>query len=262
MPELPDVESFRRVLASHAVDRRIERVDVTDAGVLRGIGAQRFAEALGGRRFGQPRRQGKWLIVPTDADPVMLLHFGMTGSLVWADPGEDRHRHDRIVFVQPHGELRYRDMRKLQGVRLPRDRAEAERVLADVGPDAADVSSGDRLHELLGDRRKQVKAALLDQSVIAGLGNLLADEILWRAHIHPRRSCVQLGRNDYTRLAGRMRTVLPQAVTAGRVPPRESWLTGHRDEPSGSCPRCGTTLAHGRIGGRSTVWCPHCQPDG
>jgi formamidopyrimidine-DNA glycosylase len=258
MPELPDVEGFRRVLAAHAVGRPVRRVDVLDGGVLRGVAARRLSETVRGRRFGEPRRLGKWLVIPVGPG-AMLLHFGMTGSLEWAEPGQDLHRHDRVVFAFSTGELRYRDMRKLQGLRLLESREEVHRVLADVGPDAAEVSR-DRLRELLAGRRGRVKTALLDQSVMAGIGNLLGDEILWRARLHPSTSCARLGADDLAHLHKAMRAVLREAMKAGRVPPRRSWLTGHRDEPDGCCPRCGTALAHDRVGGRATVWCPACQP--
>jgi formamidopyrimidine-DNA glycosylase len=183
----------------------------------------------------------------------------MTGSLSWADRVETRHQHDRVVFEFADGELCYRDMRKLHGLWLLRDERAVERMLADLGPDAADLSR-DQLRERLGGLRRQVKVALMDQSVVAGLGNLLADEILWRAHIHPRRPCTGLAADDFSRLHARMGTVLRRSIEQGRVPPRKTWLTGRRDEQSGSCPRCGTTLSHGRVGGRGTVWCPDCQP--
>jgi formamidopyrimidine-DNA glycosylase len=258
VPELPDVEGFRRVLAEHAVGRRIERVDILDDQVLRGVDARRFAEQFCGRRFDEPSRHGKWLIVPVDAGPVLLAHFGMTGSLTWARDVE-RHRHDRVVFVLPDGELRYRDMRKLQGLRLARDEDEVEQLLAELGPDATAVSRK-RLGELLGGTRRQVKSALVDQSVLAGLGNLLADEILWRAGINPNRGCAGLSDDDVARLHTTMRAVLKTSVRDERVPPRKSWLTGHRDDEPGSCPKCGSALAHGRMGGRGTRWCPRCQP--
>jgi formamidopyrimidine-DNA glycosylase len=257
VPELPDVEGFRRVLSDHAVGRRILRVDVLDAGVLRGVSINGLQKALHGRKFGQPWRHGKYLVVPiTSSKNAVLLHFGMTGSLHWAS---SRHRHDRIVFVFDASELSYRDMRKLHGLRLAHSQDDVRRVLAELGPDAAELCLAELRDQLTGLRR-QVKPALVDQSLIAGLGNLLADEILWRARIHPRRSCAQLQPEDFARLHARMRTVLRQSIEAGRVPPRKSWLTGRRDEKSGSCPRCGTTLDHGRVGGRGTTWCPHCQP--
>jgi formamidopyrimidine-DNA glycosylase len=259
VPELPDVEGFRRVLAEHAVGRRIELVDVLDDGVLRGVTARRFAEQLHGRRFDEPSRHGKWLIVPVREGPVLLAHFGMTGSLLWAPGGAQSHRHDRVVFVLPDGELRYRDMRKLQGLRLAGDEGEVKRVLAEVGPDALTVSRG-QLRELLGGMRRRGKAALMDQSVLAGLGNLLADEILWQAGINPSRTCAELSDDDLARLHARMRAVLRRSIRDGRVPPRKSWLTGNRDDEPGSCPKCGAILLHGRSAGRGTTWCPHCQP--
>ncbi|WAL63627.1 Fpg/Nei family DNA glycosylase [Amycolatopsis cynarae] len=257
MPELPDVEGFRRVLAGHAVDRPIRDVVVRDAQVLRDVTPDRVRETLIGQRFGPPRRLGKWLLAPVAGrNQTMLFHFGMTGSLRWED-GEP-HPHDRVVFVFDDGELRYRDMRKLQGLRLAADEAALARLLAGNGPDALEVSQR-QLPELLPARR-QLKAALVDQAVLSGLGNLLSDEILWQARLNPRRSVATLEPGDFRRLHGTMRSVLRTSVKAGCVPPRPSWLTGRRDEPSGSCPRCGATLSHARLGGRGTVWCPQCQP--
>ncbi|MEU6035674.1 DNA-formamidopyrimidine glycosylase family protein [Actinomadura sp. NPDC047616] len=257
MPELPDVEGFRRVLAEHAGEP-ITAVRVCDAGVLRGVSARRLDEALRGHRFGQPRRHGKWLIAPADG-PVLMLHFGMTGSLSWHDPDEPRHPHDRVVWGFRDGELRFRDMRKLQGVRLAADEDQAGRTLDDLGPDALDVSR-EELGALLAGRRGRLKSALTDQTLIAGLGNLLADEICWRARVSPLRNVPDLDDDEVTALYQAMRRVLRDSVRAGRVPPRDTWLTGARDEPEGACPRCGTTLSRRRISGRTTVWCRTCQP--
>ena len=258
------MEGFRRVLSEHAVGRRIRRVEVLDTGVLHDVTTSGLQRALRGQKFGQPWRHGKQLVIPVTGPRdehdtrAVLLHFGMTGSLRWATSSRSRHRHDRIVFEFGDGELCYRDMRKLQGLRFARSQDDVRRIIAGLGPDAADVSVAELRDQLTGLRR-QVKPALVDQSVIAGLGNLLADEILWRARIHPRRSCAQLEPEDIARLHARMRTVLRQSIPQGRVPPRTTWLTGRRDDKSGSCPRCGTVLAHGRVGGRGTAWCPRCQ---
>ncbi len=257
MPELPDVEGFRAVLAEHAVGHRVERVDVADTGVLRGVTARQLNDGLRGHRFGRPRRHGKWLIARTDG-PAVLLHFGMTGSLRWLDSGAPLDRHDRVTFVTGAGELRYRDMRKLQGITLARDHPEEDQVLAGLGPDALDVTS-EQLDQILQGRRAAIKATLIDQKAIAGLGNLLADEILWRACIHPRRPARSLTAQERHELHSQIRRVLHAAVRAGRVPPRPSWLTGARDQQHSSCPRCRTPLRRGRIGGRTTVWCPQCQ---
>ncbi|GAA2151365.1 Fpg/Nei family DNA glycosylase [Actinomadura napierensis] len=257
MPELPDVEGFRRVLAAHTGDR-IRSVEVRDAGVLRGVSAGRLGRALRGHRFEEPRRRGKWLVAPVQG-PVLMLHFGMTGSLSWHAGDEPVHPHDRVIWRFGDGELRYRDMRKLQGVRLAEDGDEADRRLADLGPDALDLSR-DGLADRLRDRRGRLKSALTDQSVIAGLGNLLADEICWRARINPLRRARDLDGDEVKALHRAMRDVLRRSVEAERVPPRRTWLTGARDDPEGACPRCGTRLSRRRVSGRMTVWCGHCQP--
>jgi formamidopyrimidine-DNA glycosylase len=257
MPELPDVEGFRRVLAEHAGDR-IRSVEVRDAGVLRGVSGRRLGDALRGHRFEEPRRRGKWLIAPAEG-PVLILHFGMTGSLSWHPAGEPEHRHDRVVWRFDGGELRFRDMRKLQGVRLAGDERDAERRLADLGPDALDLSRGD-FAGLLAGRRGRLKSALTDQAVIAGLGNLLADEICWRARVNPLRQARDLDEDEVGTLHRAMRDVLRASIKAERVPPRRTWLTGARDDPGGTCPRCGTPLSRRRASGRMTVWCEHCQP--
>jgi formamidopyrimidine-DNA glycosylase len=142
MPELPDVEGFRAVLAEHGAGRRVERVEVADAGVLRDVSAGQLERSLRGRRLGDPERHGKWLITGTDG-PALLMHFGMTGELHWAGRGEERHRHDRVVFAVDGGELRFRDMRKLQGITLAERPGEIERVLAGLGPDALGIGRAD-----------------------------------------------------------------------------------------------------------------------
>lgn len=257
MPELPDVEGFRRVLAEHAGER-IESVSVRDAGALRGVGPRRLRAALRGRRLGEPRRRGKWVLAPAGG-PVLLMHFGMTGSLSWHRADEPPHRHDRIVFRLPDGELRYRDMRKLQGVRLAADGEQARRQLPELGPDALGLSR-DGLAGALSGRRARLKTVLTDQSALAGLGNLLADEICWRARVDPLRTAADLDAAELTALHRAMRDVLRASVEAERVPPRGTWLTGARDDPEAACPRCGTPLRDRRLSGRRTVWCPRCQP--
>jgi formamidopyrimidine-DNA glycosylase len=112
---------------------------------------------------------------------------------------------------------------------------------------------------LLAGRRGAVKGVLMDQSSIAGLGNLLCDEILWRARIDPFSAVDVLGERERNTIYDEMRAVLHESNRHGRVPPKESWLTGARDDREGACPRCGTGLRRGRLGGRTTCWCPRCQ---
>jgi formamidopyrimidine-DNA glycosylase len=264
MPELPDVEGFRRTLADCGRGRRIEQVRVADAGVLHGVSARRFRDRVRGRTFAEPRRHGKWLLAPLDDGdgPTLLLHFGMTGRLVCCAPDDALHPHDRVTFtVGEDAQLRYRDMRKLRGLWLadgPPDGPSAAHVMGRQGPDAAGVDRA-TLTEVLSGRRGGLKTALMDQSVLAGLGNLLVDEILWRARLHPSGPAGGLGDDELRRLHTVLRRAVRDAARAGRVPDRPAWLTGHRDAPDPRCPRCRTTLRRTRVAGRSTVWCPHCQ---
>ncbi|WP_031483023.1 Fpg/Nei family DNA glycosylase [Streptomyces bicolor] len=258
MPELPDVEGFRRVLESCAKGRVIQRVDVRDTGVLREVSTRRLRDALEGRRFTQPERHGKWLLARTGG-PTLMLHFGMTGQLVCGRPGDEVEAHDRVLFTLARDrQLRFRDQRKLQGLWLADDESEVARLLGRQGPDAMAVDRAE-FQAVLSVRRGSVKAALIDQSVLAGLGNLLADEILWRAGLRPTSRSSDLTDADCRRLYTHMRRTLRSAVTAGCVPPRDSWLTGHRDDPVPTCPRCGNSLRRSRVAGRGTVWCPRCQ---
>jgi formamidopyrimidine-DNA glycosylase len=257
VPELPDVEGFRRVLSHQAQGQRIERIEVADSGVLRNISPRGMRSALEGRRFQEPDRHGKWLLAGTDG-PTLLFHFGMSGSLVWeSDSG--RHRHDRVIFGLEKGELCYRDQRKLQGLWLVVDDQEAWRVMGPLGPDAFLISQSE-LVDRLAARRGALKAVLMDQRVLAGLGNLLVDEILWQSRISPRRPADRLDTNNLERLYRSMQRVLRESVSEGRVPPKRSWLTGVRDRALAVCPRCGQGLERARLGGRTSYWCSKCQP--
>jgi formamidopyrimidine-DNA glycosylase len=205
VPELPDVEGFRRVLSKHARGRQIERIEVADPGVLRNTTPDNLKRELEGRQFDEPARHGKWLLAGTDG-PILLFHFGMSGALVWASVG-GRHPHDRVIFGMDQGELRYRDQRKLQGLWLVLSDHEAERVMGPLGPDALQLSQQELVSRLCY-RRAMLKAVLMNQSVLAGLGNLLVDEILWQSKLNPLRPANRLDGDEMERLHRTMQLVL------------------------------------------------------
>jgi formamidopyrimidine-DNA glycosylase len=259
VPELPDVEHFRRFLAEHGSGRRIERVIVTDPRILRGVEAEPLDRALSGHRFEDPDRHGKWLIGWTTG-PAVLIHFGMTGDLSWAEGPDGRHRHDRVVFVTDRGELRYRNMRKLGGLWLAHGADGVAEVLGPLGPDAMEVKRR-QFHELLGRRRGRVKAALMDQRLVAGLGNILVDEILWQARVHPATPVDRLSETQRDQLFTRMRSVVRRAVeTYDYIDRNRQWLSHVRGRPGARCPRRHGALARMVIAGRTTYYCPRCQP--
>jgi formamidopyrimidine-DNA glycosylase len=259
MPELPDVEAYRRFLHRHATGRTIRRVVVTDPGILRRISPASLDGALRNHRFEEPTRHGKWLIAPTTG-PLVLFHFGMTGDLSWADEAQGRHRHDRVIFELDGGELRYRNMRKLGGLWLAHDDEEVRLATGELGPDALQVDLR-RFRALLSRRRGTIKPLLMNQRIIAGVGNLIADEALWQARVHPARRVEELTGDEVRRLHGKLRHVLRIAVERfDYVPALRGWLTHVRGRPDAACPRCGTRLGRSVVGGRTTYSCPRCQP--
>lgn len=259
MPELPDVEGFRRYLARHAEGQRIASVRVPDREIVRNRKPQGLGRALRGERFASPTRHGKWLIAPVGAGPAeVLFHFGMTGLITWSDDDRDRHPHDRLIFVCERGELRYNNMRRFGGVWLARDASERDEVTGPLGPDAATITR-DEFEQLLADRRGGAKAALMDQHLVAGVGNLLSDEILWRARIHPQTPVPKLRPARRRRLYDALHAAVAESIRYGRVPHGERWLTRVRDDRHAKCPRCGIGLRRATVAGRTACWCPRCQ---
>jgi formamidopyrimidine-DNA glycosylase len=261
MPELPDVEAFRRFFRLHAAGRKIATISA-DPTIVRNTTPRSLGRALQGRTFEDPDRHGKWLICRTDG-PTLLVHFGMTGDLIWSEDEPQRHRHDRLTIRFDDGhELRYRNMRKLGGVWLAHDAAEEMAVLGPLGPDALTIGRREFL-DLLGHRRGGVKAALMDQTFVAGIGNIIADEVLWHARIHPRRTIESMTEEERRRLFGEVHKILREAVDGyDYIPRKRSWLSGVRGLPGARCPRCGSPLDRTMAAGRTTYFCPHCQgPD-
>lgn len=256
-PELGDVERFRRVVDGFHGATGL-RIDVLDAGVIRGVDAGAFVRALRGEPIGTSKRVGKWLIV-TVGDQFVVFHFGMTGSLERSD-GREPPTDVRVVFVTDRGELRYRDRRKLRGMYLAVDEASVDRLLGDIGADALGISAPD-LRRRLGTHRGSVKAALLDQSRVAGIGNFGGDEILWRAGINPARAVSDLLDAEWIRLHRAASQVLRATARAGRTPRGPRWLTGARWADPARCPVCTSELRQTTVAGRSSVWCPTCQPE-
>jgi formamidopyrimidine-DNA glycosylase len=257
VPELPDVEGFRRFLQRRASGQTVVRVDVLDFELVRNRAPRYLNSALVGHRFGSPRRHGKWLIAPV-GEVEVLMHFGMTGALAWSSTESDRHMHDRVIFVCDGGELRYNNMRRFGGVWLAENGEERAKVTGPLGPDAAAISQKE-FAAVLASRRGAIKAALIDQRLLAGIGNLMSDEILWRARVRPTDSVQKLDARRRRQVYEALRAVVSESSRYGRVPHGQRWLTRIRDDRAAACPRCGTTLRRGTVAGRTAVWCPRCQ---
>ena len=262
MPELPEVEAYRRLAESTALGRRIAVVEVLDAWFLKGgITAEDLDAALVGRRLVAARRRGKLLLLDTDSGHTLGLRFGMTGRLVVGGTAgveqllytssRDAPAWDRFALqldVGWAGRLRVNDPRRLGGVILDPD----EEAL---GPDALVVTAA-QLSEALAGSSAPLKARLLDQTHLAGVGNLMADEVLWRAGLSPLRPASSLAPCEHRRLHSELRRTIQLLIERGGSHLGD--LTPHR-LPGGACPRDGTHLRRGTVGGRTTWWCPAHQ---
>jgi formamidopyrimidine-DNA glycosylase len=258
MPELPDVEGFRRYLSRHASGKRVRGVRVPAPDILRNTSPQGLSRALKGRTLEKPERLGKWLFVAA-GESTLILHFGMTGGLRWTSSPDRVGRFDRLVLELDGGELAYHNMRKLGGAWLARSASAIERVTGSLGPDAADVG-GEEFEHMLRGRRGGIKAALMNQRMIAGIGNELSDEILWQARVRPSRRVSSLRRRERDALFESMQEVLTESMRHGRIPRLVGWLTSQRGVRDPTCPRCGGALKRTTIAGRTSYWCPSCQP--
>ena len=259
MPELPEVETFKRYLDSTSLHQWITNVEVLDAYVLKCVSARELARRLKGRRFENSHRHGKHLFVRAGDELWLRLHFGMTGSLGYLKRDEPAPNTARVIFrFAGNGRLAFDDQRKFGEIELIKDVDEflQERRL---GPDALYVSLS-QFKAIIGKHRGAMKAVLLNQQLIAGIGNLYADEILFRARMHPATEAARLSDKDLRRLFRATRYVLEKAIALktdfNRLP--KSWLLPHRGK-HGTCPRCGRELKLSSIGGRTTWFCSHCQ---
>src|SRR5262249_15495650 len=258
MPELPEVETFKRYLDRTSLHQRITGVDVRDAYVLKGISATKLARRLKRCRFESSRRRGKHLFVHAGDDLWLRLHFGMTGSLEYLKHDEMPPKTARVIFhFANNRRLAFDDQRKFGEVGLIADVDQFLQTRG-LGPDALEISLS-QFKAILGKHRGAVKAILLNQQLIAGIGNLYADEILFRARLHPATEAARLSDKDL-RLFRAMRYVLEKAIALktdfNRLP--KSWLLSRRGKRS-RCLRCGRPLKSVTIGGRTSWFCAHCQ---
>jgi len=274
MPELPEVESVRRQLEPALVGRRFERVSIDDRRLVRPYEPAEVAAELEGEHVAAVERRGKYLVVRFESGRVLLIHLRMTGSLLSAATGslpDDPHRR-AVVNLDDGSDVAYRDVRRF-GTWLLLEPGEAEPYLAArVGDEPLDaLFTAARLGERLAGRRTSLKAALLDQRTLAGMGNIYVDEALWRARLNPLRSASGLDRNELRRLHRGIRAALEHGLArqgstlrdyrlpdgSGGSMQNEFRVYGRRDEP---CDRCGTLIARTQVAGRTTWFCPTCQP--
>jgi formamidopyrimidine-DNA glycosylase len=272
MPELPEVETVRASLEPRLVGRRFEDVEILDSRLTRPLDPAEVAAELVGERVSAVDRRGKYLIVRFESGLVLLIHLRMTGNLVHSRNGAQAESHVRaVVRLDDGSDVTYRDVRRF-GTWLVLGADEADAYLAArLGLEPLERGFSVReLGERLAGRRAPVKAALLDQRTLAGVGNIYADEALWRAQIDPRRPAGALDAREIGKLHRSIRRALETGIARQgatlrdyRTPDgaaggmqHEFKVYGRGGEP---CSRCGTPIEKARIAGRGTWFCPGCQ---
>jgi formamidopyrimidine-DNA glycosylase len=264
MPELPEVESARRRAEAALAGHRITEVAVVpDRIVFAGVSAPRFAAALRGRRVLKVHRKGKQLWMQLDERPFPLFHFGMTGSFQIYRRAADRPRFWKVELLMDHGvRLAMPDARRFGRIRL-QDEPEHEAPLKDLGADPLlSPPSAEEMADLLRRRHAPVKAALLDQRLFAGVGNWIADEVLYQAAIRPDRPASSLRPAEVQRLRSSLLSIIRRAVAVDAdsdLFPR-TWLFHHRWGKNALARTSrGEKIIHDTIGGRTTAWVPKRQ---
>lgn len=264
MPELPDVESARRQAERALRGRRIKAVrTVEDPIVYEGVSPQQFAFALRGRRVLAVRRRGKHLWLELDRRPWPLFHFGMTGSFELYRREEDRPRFWKVELLMEDGRrLAMPDARRFGRIRLQHDPLR-ERPLHGLGFDALlDEADDGALAALLKRRHAPIKAVLLDQTVFAGVGNWIADEVLFQARLRPDREAAGLSRAEVRRLLRRLVSIVRRAVSVDADSDRfpRGWLFHQRwGRNVDARTVADEKIVHHTIGGRTTAWVPTRQ---
>lgn len=269
MPELPEVQTIMDALLPSILQQRIDDVSILWEGVIDRPPAAVFVDWMRGRQVVKADRRGKYMLFGLDDDRTLVMHLRMTGEMRVTPAAEPYHKHDRLVFHLENGrDWRFKDMRKFGRAYLVED---AQEVIWKLGPEPlADDFSADYLADKLKGRTAPIKSLLLDQRLVAGIGNIYADEALFRARIHPLREGGSLRMHELCDLVMAIKDVIAQALSE-----MGTTLRDYR-RPDGSagefqnslqvfrrtgepCPSCGMPISRIVVGGRSTHFCPKEQ---
>lgn len=276
MPELPEVETVRRIIHPIVVGTTITGIEVNPAfpGVLESDDGIEARSSLQGRGIIDVRRRGKYLLFQLDGDLWMIIHLRMTGRLLVTERQAEPIRFQHLSLELDNGmDLRFGDQRKFGRVSLVREDT-VEALDRRLGKEPLDHGfTVAWLHSRFASRPGKVKAVLLDQHLIAGLGNIYVDEALFRSRIHPMTPAKDITRDECTRLVRAIRHVLRLSLSNqgttfstfenpyGESGSNANFLQVYgKGRQQGLCPRCRTELEFGVVGGRGTTWCPRCQP--
>jgi formamidopyrimidine-DNA glycosylase len=277
VPELPEVETVRQGLAKWVAGRTIDTVEVHHPRAIRRHlpGDAHFAAVLAGRTVLDVARRGKYLWLPLDSGDAIIGHLGMSGQLLMQPAGapDETHLRVRFTFTDGGAELRFVDQRTFGGLSVSEGGATLPAEIAHIARDPIDPAFSDADFVVaMRRRRTEVKRALLDQTLISGIGNIYADEALWRSQLHGTRLTDALTKPAVLRLLGHVRDVLNSAIVAGGTSFDALYVnvngeSGYFDRSLDAygreglpCHRCGTPIRREQFMNRSSFSCPRCQP--
>lgn len=273
MPELPEVETIRSFIENKVQHKGITAVDVSLPRLIRNTTAENFVSALTGTEIEGVSRRGKYLFLRCSGPWSVLVHLRMTGSLLYEDkPGEYAGRAVHIVFSLSEGRLLYRDIRTLGCLWLvPTEGPTGIKGYDNLGPDAISPAfTAEGLYRFLKETRRPVKTVLLDQTKVAGIGNIYVDEALFRAGIRPLRRGCKVTKKEAVKLHEAITVVLQEGLAHGGTTIR-NFISGNGKEGQNQenlrvygregtpCTVCGTTIEYVKLNGRGTHYCPKCQ---
>lgn len=276
MPELPEVETIRRIIGPQIKERKIEKVTIYHEGIISYPDAATFQNTLEGLKITDLRRRGKFLMFVLEDDSIMVLHLRMTGQVLVMDAKEEVEKHTHVVFLLENGkELRYIDVRRFGRFWLGK---EEDGILDLSGISKLGIEPDDQM--LTGEYMKNhvtspkcmVKEYLLNQSIVCGIGNIYADEILFDSGIYPGKKCRNLSMEEWDKLAESIPKIIAWGLEADRMTPEEYLKRKGKDysnilglkaygREKKSCVICGSSMEKMIIQGRSSCYCPVCQPE-
>lgn len=258
MPELPEVENFRKYLEGTSLQQKIVKIDIDDPKMVK-VPAKDFVGSLMGQELTGTDRIGKYLFINTVAGKVIVMHFGLTGKLAYFKDIEDQPRFTRVLFWFDNGfKLAYICMRKFGFVSLT-ETVEEYKQAVKLADDAQTISFED-FYQKLKHRKSFIKPALMDQKVVAGIGNWMADEVLYQSRIHPESRINHLEEEDFTRIFEKMKylveTALKHEADHDKFP-EDFFIHNRKDD--GVCFHTGKPVERIAVGGRGTYFCPSWQ---
>jgi formamidopyrimidine-DNA glycosylase len=274
MPELPEVETIKRGLARSVTGKRIEEVNIFDPSLVKGLSAGAFVRGLERKNIAEVSRRGKYLLFSLDNGKTLAVHLRMTGRMLFSDDGRPKaDKSTRAILTlsgrkQGRSYLSFSDTRRFGEWYLVR-RPEEVPLISKMGPEPLGIGR-DEFAIKVKEKNRQIKALLLDQEFLGGIGNIYACEVLYRTGLHPKRKASRISISNIKRLRDNIQAVLKEAIRDGgssvrnyrRPDGSEGWFAlklavyGRAGSP---CPRCGSTIKRTEISGRGTFYCPGCQ---